>query len=56
MIGRREFVVGIGSAAAWPVLAQAQQTAVPVIGYLAFLLDGQRRQVAAMGVPNRQEG
>ena len=25
MIGRREFVVGIGSAAAWPVVAGAQQ-------------------------------
>jgi putative ABC transport system substrate-binding protein len=34
MIGRREFVVGIGSAAL-PVVARAQQAAVPVIGYLS---------------------
>jgi ABC-type uncharacterized transport system substrate-binding protein len=34
---RRTFIAGLGSAAAWPVVAWAQQTAVPVVGYLGSL-------------------
>ena len=57
MIRRREFIAGLGGAAAWPLTARAQQRALPVIGYLsgrardtdASLLVSVRRGLADVG-------
>src|SRR5215469_7611568 len=54
---RREFITFVGSAAAWPLTTHAQQSAVPLIGYMdtasasttAHLVEAFRRGLSAGG-------
>jgi putative tryptophan/tyrosine transport system substrate-binding protein len=47
MMRRREFIAGLGSAAAWPVVAGAQQPPVPIIGFLSSGSPGPFAQLLA---------
>jgi len=49
---RREFIAGLGSAAAWPVVARAQQPAMPVVGWL----DGQSLETVRERLPAFRNG
>jgi putative tryptophan/tyrosine transport system substrate-binding protein len=55
-VKRRTFIKGLGSAAAWPLAAAAQQGGIPVIGYLdvgapdgSVMLAGFRKGLSQMG-------
>ena len=54
---RREFIAGLGSVAAWSVVARAQQPAMPVIGFLNVgSADGSTPMVAAFRLGLQETG
>jgi putative tryptophan/tyrosine transport system substrate-binding protein len=56
-VGRRELIAALGSTAVWPLAARAQQTTMPVIGFLSGLSPADRtRFVTAFRQGIRETG
>jgi putative ABC transport system substrate-binding protein len=54
---RRDFIAGLGGAAAWPVTSKTQQPAVPVIGFLySQSAEGSKFAVASFQQGLREAG
>jgi putative ABC transport system substrate-binding protein len=52
---RRDFMAGLGSVAAWPVVARGQQAAMPVVGFLTLGSAGQNARYVAEFLQNLEK-
>lgn len=55
-MGRREFIAGLCAAVSWPLVARAEQTAMPVVGFLSPLSSGERPAQIAFRQGLAEEG
>jgi putative tryptophan/tyrosine transport system substrate-binding protein len=55
-VERREFFTFVGAAAVWPVVAGAQQPAMPVIGFMISGLQARSQQIAAFNAGLKESG
>jgi putative ABC transport system substrate-binding protein len=55
-VRRRDFIALVGGATVWPLAARAQQSAMPVIGFMVAGVQGRSQQIAAFHAGLKESG